>query len=121
MNKKQVEAVFTLCNIEILSIYEIKNQYCGQSCCQDKPWWLVQTKYGMVTIGWRKRVISIEWKLNDPLTLHGKETQPKEDSWVTSWENGVHAYGYAKVVEYMTNFRYRINEQIREQDEDKNR
>lgn len=121
MNKKQVEAIFLLADIEILNIWEIKNQYCGEECCKHKPWWLVQTKYGMITIGWRKRVISIEWKFINALQLNGKEVQPKEDSWVTSWENGVHAYGYAKTVEYMTNFKDKIDQQAREQDEDKNR
>ncbi|MDO5556746.1 MAG: hypothetical protein Q4G05_00660 [Clostridia bacterium] len=43
--------------------YELlPNGYCNEECCEHKPWFLFHTKDGDIRIGWRKRVISIEFQ-----------------------------------------------------------
>lgn len=32
--------------------------HCSQSCCAHLPWYILNTAYGRITFGWRKRVIS---------------------------------------------------------------
>jgi hypothetical protein len=63
---------------------------------------LAETKYGLIKIGWRKRIISIEWPKE--AEVHGKNVKSNEESWITDWENGVHTYGWAKAVEYLGKF-----------------
>lgn len=78
-------------------VKEIPNGYCSRGCCRHLPWFEVTTPKGVVTIGWRKRVISITWSANvgaSTLLLF-----PNED--VTKSEYGIHAWGYAKAKEYL--------------------
>lgn len=39
----------------------IPNGYCPGSCCRHLPWFIITTTIGRFKIGWRKRVIHIEW------------------------------------------------------------
>lgn len=71
MTSKQVEAVFTIAGVEISKKWRLVNKYYGDLDAPDpshypsivqNPWWLVKIDFGlMITIGWRKRVINIEW------------------------------------------------------------
>jgi hypothetical protein len=58
------------------------------------PWWLVKTPFGLVEIGWRKRVININWE-ETPV----RAVVTKDD--VTSSETFVHAWGEEKALEYL--------------------
>jgi hypothetical protein len=60
------------------------------------PWFLVETPKGRIQIGWRKRVISIDWSESG---WSAKGVDVVEDPDVTHWEQGVHAYGADKAVE----------------------
>jgi len=105
-----LKAIFLLAGIEIKSFHQLPNGYCGDLCCPHRPWMLAETKYGLIRIGWRKSVISIEWP-NSVVTISGKAVKPKADEWVTDLgDGGVHAWGYAKAVEYLSEFR-RLAEQ----------
>jgi len=57
-NRKVVDEVFPA----PIFVEEIDNGYCGDWCCKHLPWFIVTTKIGRFTIGWRKRVISIDWQ-----------------------------------------------------------
>jgi len=66
------------------------------------PWFLFHTIDGDIIMGWRKRVISIEWQKNyKPFDM--KELFDAED--VTKWEEdgkrGIHAWGEDKAREYL--------------------
>lgn len=98
----KLRAVFLLADIEVKSFHRLPNGYCPEDCCSHRPWALVETKYGLIKIGWRKKVISIEWSKD--LKIHGKDTLAKGDDWVTSLENGVHAWGYGKAIDQLVSF-----------------
>jgi len=46
---------------EPIFVEEIPNGYCSEPCCQHRPWFVVTTRKGRFKIGWRKRVINIDW------------------------------------------------------------
>jgi len=80
----------------------LPNGYCNQECCAHIPWILFHTIDGDIIVGWRKRVISIEWQENYK-SFDFSETFKDED--VTKWENGkkrgIHAWGKDKAYEYL--------------------
>lgn len=98
-----LKAILLLAGIEAKRIHQLPNGYCGDLCCPHRPWMLAETKYGPIKIGWRKRVLSIEWT-NDVVNVHGKTVLAKGDEGVTNWDTGVHAWGYAKAIEQLTTF-----------------
>lgn len=100
MTEQQVRAIFLLAGIEVTGAYKTENGYWPSHPNYDEmrrkePWWLVKTAAGLVHIGWRKRVISIDWS---DTTIRQEIT--KDD--VTKSETLVHAWTYAKAVEYMS-------------------
>lgn len=80
-------------------VEEIPNGYCPcPSCNQTSPWFIVTTTKGKIKIGWRKRVINIDWS-DSLIKENGNTLFPGED--VTKWETGIHAWGYEKAKEYL--------------------
>lgn len=79
-------------------VEEIPNGYCSDYCCRHLPWFVVTTTRGRVVIGWRKRVISIDWS-ECPDTAHAKHLFPEEN--VTMGARGIHAWSYEKAKEYL--------------------
>ena len=100
MSKEKMLAIFLLAGIHVNSADELPNEYWPRvedylQIRADSPWWLAHTELGMVKIGWRKRVISIEWHRTDYRFI------VTEDQ-VTKDEQMVHAYSYADAVKYLT-------------------
>lgn len=91
MTEEQVRAIFLLAGIEIKSLYKTENGYITDSA---HPWWLVKTSAGLIHIGWRKRVISIDWA-DTPV----RQVLSSDD--VTKSESMIHAHGYASAVGYL--------------------
>lgn len=91
------EAMFKLARIEILGHWELANEYWPRSYSDlvlSNPWWLVKTHAGLVKIGWRKRVINIDWS----------DTQIRQvltDDRVTKEPHLVHAATEEKAIEYL--------------------
>lgn len=101
MTEEQVKAIFILAGIDVLALFKTENNYWPSSYVEAReksPWWLVKTSAGLVHIGWRKRVISIDWA---DTTIR----QAVTDDEVTKDETMVHAHSYAKAVEYMAAWR----------------
>lgn len=67
MKIETVKSLFQLAGFEILDLYELMNQYWPKNETRyyeliiENSWWLIITKYGLIKIGPRKRVISIDW------------------------------------------------------------
>jgi hypothetical protein len=103
MTRQHAESLFFLAGFEILSATQIPNDYwpmvgAYEEIRRDNPWFLVKTLYGDIKIGWRKRVISIEW---DGCGVEAKVTE--DDT--TQDRFLVHAWSYHKAVEYLTALR----------------
>lgn len=99
MTEQQVRAIFLLASIEVSGVYKTENNYWPSAPSYDdvrrkNPWWLVKTPAGLVHIGWRKRVISIDWS-----DTSIRQEVTSDD--VTKSETLVHAWSYAKAVEYL--------------------
>lgn len=102
MTEEMVRALFLVAGIDVLNLWKIENKYWPEAYVEERrasPWWLVQTKWGMIEIGWRKRVISIDWK-DTPLR---EINLTLED--VTKTETMIHAWTYIKAVEYLNSLR----------------
>lgn len=99
MSKEEMLAIFTLAGIKVLVYDELANGYWPRHPNYDairaaSPWWLVNTELGAIRLGWRKRVIEIDWERTGLACLVTKDA-------VTMEPTMVHAYGYAKAVEYL--------------------
>jgi hypothetical protein len=99
--EQRFREVFTKAGFDVQGMEAIPNQYCGCDSCA--PWFVVCTEYGPVTIGWRKRVINIDWnELNIPDTHPPGFSYLFEDEDVTKGAGGIHAWGWDKATEYLS-------------------
>ena len=91
--------------------YELlPNGYCKGDCCAHIPWFLFHTIDGDIKMGWRKRVISIEWQENyKPFDFR----EIFKDQNVTKYQDGnkweIHAWGTDKAYEYLKKVRDAVN------------
>lgn len=101
--KKEFLAMFTLAGIEILDTYELLNPYWPRIVRPfAPPWYLFKTKYGLIRIGWRKRVISIGW---EDTQLKAPDLTVDE---VTKDDFHVHAWDQQKALVYLAELRKRL-------------
>ena len=110
MTKEQMLALFLLAGIRVDSQDELPNEYWPrvpnyQQLRDESPWWLVHTEFGMVKIGWRKRVISIDWRRTAVRAVVTEDDVTKDDTYV-------HAYSYVKALEYLTALRRAVPETV---------
>lgn len=112
MNEAEMKALFLLAGLNIESSYELPNEYwpdCDEyaDIRRNSPWWLVKTEFGLVKIGWRARVISIDWS-DTPYRsgvskfADGRDIEVLTTDDVTKSETMVHAYGYGKAVQHLS-------------------
>ena len=96
MNRGFFEGVFRKAGLSQVYLTEIPEEYWPKTYGEKPPWFLARLPYGNIKIGWRKRVISIDWSdtKRDLLFLFGKED-------VTKTEHMIHAWGEAKAIEYL--------------------
>ena len=114
MKREEVDSLFRLARIPVLCAWEMANQYWPRAIPADwtnqsdvaaylhyaklreaSPWWLVKTHVGLILIGWRKRVIHIDWM---DTTIRATVTQDD----VTKSPSMVHAWTTLKALEYLT-------------------
>lgn len=79
-------------------VEEIPNEYCRQWCCSDRPWFVVTTPIGRVKIGWRKRVINIDWSES---SLKEKAVELFPDEETTRVDQLIHAWDYERARAYI--------------------
>jgi hypothetical protein len=111
MLEEEVRAIFSLSGLKATSFYKITNEYDSRQSVENS-WWLVKTKFGLIKIGWRKRVINIDWsdtELRYPLQdAQDRDIQSDKrltSETVTQGDTYVHAWGYGKAVIYLTALR----------------
>lgn len=95
MTLDQVRAIFLLAGYEMTTGWTIRNGYDGRP---ESPWWEVATTHGSFTIGWRKRVIEIDWTACGP-------QPPITRNMVTQSETMIHAWSYGDAVNYLSTLR----------------
>jgi hypothetical protein len=102
---EEVESLFTLAGLPVLAIKPLVDGYGyhpDDPRFYDHPprcvWHFVKTIIGWVEIGWRKRVISIDWKHTDVRLVVTQDA-------VTKGDDHVHAADVGKALEYLTALR----------------
>lgn len=103
MNEEQARALFVLAGIPVTRLHRLENKYWPDNAHyadvrRNSPWWLAVTPFGPIQIGWRKRVISINWE-----DTPARQVVTADD--VTKGDDHVHAWSYAKALEYLTTLR----------------
>jgi hypothetical protein len=95
--------------INVLRMKKIENEY--SSYDGYAPWYLVTAKFNtgeaVFKIGWRKRVINIEF-MNVGKQMSVESLFPKED--VTKGAKYIHAWGTEKCIEYLTEIKGYLDE-----------
>jgi len=92
-------------NLKLLSCFpcmiyheELPNGYCKDTCCKHLPWFRVTTHIGHFTIGWRKRVIHLEW--TDTRNIIPSEELFSEEE-VTKFDRVIHAWSLDQARNYV--------------------
>lgn len=93
-----LEKLFTDAGFGVVHVKIIDNQYSDNACYYANPWIIVTTTLGPITLGWRKRVINLDWSESD-ISADGRELFKQEST--TSSERYVHCWGEDKAVEYL--------------------
>lgn len=100
MKQEEAKSLLTLAGFTVEKLWRLENRYWPEHENYDRiryqnPWWLVKTDFGLIEIGWRKRVISISW---EEIDFRGIIT---EDD-VTKTETLVHAWSMPSALTYLT-------------------
>jgi len=91
--KKETIVKLTNCFIDPIYVKQIPSEYSSNDFI---PWLIVTTSKGPIKIGWRKRVINIDWSESD---IQDTDLFPNED--VTKGDKYIHAWGYEKAKSYI--------------------
>ncbi|MBQ8298609.1 MAG: hypothetical protein IJX99_01875 [Clostridia bacterium] len=88
----------------------LPNGYCHQDCCSHIPWFLFHTIHGDIIMGWRKRVISIEWQENyKPFDMNDLFATENVTKWEKAGKRGIHAWSEEKAYEYLQSVLHTVN------------
>ena len=94
-------SIFTLAGLVPRRMWELANGYWPDAPTYDnirRPWWLVETAIGLIRIGWRKRVLEVDWEATG---IEGTVTS--DDT--TKAATYVHAWTPEKAIEYLRRLR----------------
>ena len=100
MTQKTAEALFAIAGIQVLKIKPLPDGY-GSVVVGEPPhrpgtyWWFVKTVAGWIEVGWRKRVIVIDWSDTRIRTVITEDN-------VTKGLDHVHAYSELDAAKYLT-------------------
>lgn len=94
----ETEELKNLFNGEAIYTQKIDNKYSDQGYFKFRRWLKVTTRKGIIIIGWRKRVINIDWSRSD-IKKTAYDLFPDED--VTKDDYYIHAWGINKAKEYI--------------------
>ena len=104
--KMEFQTAFIEADLGPIFMEEIPNGYWGVDSPYSvgDPWYTVTTRLGHFKVGWRKRVIHLDWEktlLKDAKgrPIHADKLFPDEN--VTRFETGIHCWGLASLVSYL--------------------
>ncbi len=80
-------------------VEEIPNEYCSDYYCRHIPWFIITTHIGRFKIGWRKRVINIDW--SDTLCKEYSADLFKDET-TTKYDHYIHAWSLEDAKRYIT-------------------
>lgn len=114
LTEPNVRRIFDCANIPIIHLWELPNGYWPRATPADwtdaqqvadfvryaqlreaSPWFLVLTSLGLIKIGWRKRVLEIDWSGTSLRTIVTTDEVTKEPYMVHAWSDGK-AVGYLR-------------------------
>lgn len=95
---KEKNDIINLFGNHMIFVKEIPNGYSDSYYLKHLPWFIVTTNKGHIKIGWRKRVLHIEWT-DSVIQDQADDLFPEED--VTKYEKIIHAWGLEKAKEYI--------------------
>jgi len=98
--KTDIEKCFTDADFPAIYMEQIPNEYWGDKdpMALRSPWYNVATKIGFFKVGWRKRVLVLDWERTEVKTTADTLFQNED---VTKGERMIHCYGYGKATEYL--------------------
>lgn len=107
MTEDEAKALLLLAGIAFTKLHRLENKYWPDhedytEVRRKSPWWLVLTPHGSITMGWRKRVISINWEDTPARIIVTKEN-------VTKGETYVHAYNHIEALQHLTKLSIELN------------
>lgn len=97
--KDRFKSLFVGAGFQITEEYELMNMYWPRNPAYfqmiiDNPWYLFKTQYGYIRVGWRKRVISLNWESTELRTIITEDQTTKDPDMV-------HAWTYADLSKYL--------------------
>lgn len=98
MFEDETEELKNLFNGEAIYTKQIENQYSDLGSFKFRKWLEVTTRKGIIIIGWRKRVINVDWSRSD-IKKTAYYLFPSEN--VTKGDYYIHAWGINKAKEYI--------------------
>ena len=96
--EKERQEILQLFGNKVIFVEEIPNGYCDCYLCKYMPWFKITTDKGRIKIGWRKRVINIDWSESNIMET-AEELFSDEET--TKYDKHIHAWGYEKAGEYI--------------------
>jgi hypothetical protein len=112
LTRERVQALFLLAGITVKKIRALPDGYSYDpdddryfSTPPYQVWWFVKTAVGWIEIGWRKRVININWEDLPVRTI-------VTDDNVTKNFEMVHAYSEEKAIEYLAALSREITKKV---------
>jgi hypothetical protein len=106
-SREEAESIMKLAGFTILQTWELANGYWPDATVYDavrRPWWLFLTGIGPVQLGWRKRVMHIQWDACKVRGIVTTDDTTKEPTYVHAWKT-------EKAVEYLKALRKMAVEQ----------
>lgn len=110
---EKFQEVFQKAGFQKFVLTPVHNEYCPNpsTCTSCAPWYVVDTEIGSIKVGWRKRVINIDWgnlkaerKLRSFFLKTNISSLFKSED-VTVGDTYVHAWGWDKATEYLSKIR----------------
>lgn len=92
--KDKLMAVALLAGLEYTEVHKLPNAYWPNS---PDPWLLFVCDGGTVTMGWRKRVLHVEWTIGDADAIEDEDLK-----WISHASRFFHAWDWIQAVRFLS-------------------